>query len=74
MTQAVLFHPGDRMPMIVGSHSDGRLFALESQLGQTLLVVLADGVSPEVQAAWAARFTASVEGLKTVEAEAVVLR
>ncbi len=73
MTQAVLFHSGDRVPMIVGSHSDGRLFALESQLGQTLLLVLADGVSPEVQAAWAARFTASVEGLKAVEAEAVVL-
>ncbi len=78
MTQAdpdrfAAFQAGDRAPMIVGSHTDGRLFALESQLGQTLVLVLADGVPTQAQAAWAGGFTAAAERFRALDAEAVVL-
>jgi predicted 2-oxoglutarate/Fe(II)-dependent dioxygenase YbiX len=59
--------------MIVGAHADGRLFSLEAQLGQTLVLILGDGASPGAQAAWADRFTAGAGRLKALEAEAVVL-
>ena len=73
MPPSALLRAGDRALMIVGSHTDGRLFTLESQLGQTLVLVLADGITPQQQAVWADHVTRAADRFQAVGAEAVVL-
>jgi predicted 2-oxoglutarate/Fe(II)-dependent dioxygenase YbiX len=73
MTDVTLLQVGDRVPMLVAGHTDGRMFSLEAQLGRTLVLLLADGVPPERQKLWAEACRRYSAELADAEAEAVVL-